>query len=205
MRKMVLAALVAGTMFSGTAQAAATYTSLAAWQTDAGTYTNDVTYGAELSTISALTLDDGTDLSFSSSVQVRNVGSSWATWSGTYSDDILYTQGATSLTINFDTAVGGFGFFSEPNPFSVHNFTLLLSDGSSVGGAFSGSAGAGFLGFIGNGIVSATISSDVDFAIGDFYVTSGAVPEPATWAMMIGGFALVGASMRRRSTAVSFA
>jgi hypothetical protein len=31
------------------------------------------------------------------------------------------------------------------------------------------------------------------------------VPEPATWAMMIGGFALVGASMRRRKVAVSFA
>ncbi len=33
----------------------------------------------------------------------------------------------------------------------------------------------------------------------------GAVPEPATWAMMIGGFALAGAAMRRRKTAVSFA
>jgi hypothetical protein len=33
-----------------------------------------------------------------------------------------------------------------------------------------------------------------------------AVPEPATWAMMIGGFAIVGASMRRRqAVAVSFA
>ena len=32
-----------------------------------------------------------------------------------------------------------------------------------------------------------------------------AVPEPATWAMMIGGFALVGASLRRRRTNVSFA
>jgi hypothetical protein len=32
-----------------------------------------------------------------------------------------------------------------------------------------------------------------------------AVPEPATWAMMIGGLGLVGMSMRRRKTAVSFA
>jgi len=31
-----------------------------------------------------------------------------------------------------------------------------------------------------------------------------AVPEPATWALMLGGFALVGSAMRRRSTAVSF-
>jgi hypothetical protein len=31
-----------------------------------------------------------------------------------------------------------------------------------------------------------------------------AVPEPATWALMLGGFAIVGSAMRRRSTAVSF-
>jgi hypothetical protein len=31
------------------------------------------------------------------------------------------------------------------------------------------------------------------------------VPEPATWAMMIGGFALVGSTMRRRKTSVQFA
>jgi len=31
------------------------------------------------------------------------------------------------------------------------------------------------------------------------------VPEPATWAMMIGGFALAGAAMRRRKPIVSFA
>ena len=33
---------------------------------------------------------------------------------------------------------------------------------------------------------------------------TGAVPEPATWAMMIMGFGLVGASLRRRSTSVRF-
>lgn len=32
-----------------------------------------------------------------------------------------------------------------------------------------------------------------------------AVPEPATWAMMIGGFALAGSAMRRRKIAVRFA
>jgi hypothetical protein len=33
----------------------------------------------------------------------------------------------------------------------------------------------------------------------------GAVPEPASWALMIGGFALAGAAMRRRTPAVRFA
>ena len=34
---------------------------------------------------------------------------------------------------------------------------------------------------------------------------SAPVPEPATWAMMIGGLGLVGMTMRRRKTSVSFA
>lgn len=206
MRKMIIAALVAGTMLSGAAQAAiATFNDLSAWQAAAGSYTNDTTYGSTFSDISALTLDDGTQLSFSGAANVRSIGSGWSTWSGGYTGNVLYTNGATSFTINFDTAVGGFGLFAEPNPFDIFTLTMTLSDGSIVSGDYSGSSGAGFLGFVGNGISSATISSSTDFAVGDFYVASGAVPEPATWAMMIGGFALVGASMRRRSMAVSFA
>ncbi|HWJ69492.1 MAG TPA: PEPxxWA-CTERM sorting domain-containing protein [Sphingobium sp.] len=42
-----------------------------------------------------------------------------------------------------------------------------------------------------------------DFAIDNVSMT--AVPEPATWALLIAGFALVGVSMRRRHTMVSFA
>lgn len=34
---------------------------------------------------------------------------------------------------------------------------------------------------------------------------TAAVPEPATWAMMIAGFGLVGGAMRRRSTKIAFA
>jgi len=34
---------------------------------------------------------------------------------------------------------------------------------------------------------------------------AGAVPEPATWAMMIGGFGLAGGAMRRRATSLRFA
>ena len=34
---------------------------------------------------------------------------------------------------------------------------------------------------------------------------AGAVPEPASWAMMIAGFAVIGSAMRRRKTTVAFA
>jgi hypothetical protein len=39
--------------------------------------------------------------------------------------------------------------------------------------------------------------------IGAFDILGGAVPEPATWAMMIGGFGLAGAALRRRRGAIA--
>lgn len=52
-------------------------------------------------------------------------------------------------------------------------------------------------------------NSDLQFFVDNLTfgpaVTSGAVPEPATWAMMIAGFGLVGGAMRRRSIKVAFA
>jgi hypothetical protein len=47
----------------------------------------------------------------------------------------------------------------------------------------------------GNGIFSIFYTYDA---------TTSAVPEPATWALMIGGFGLVGYGMRRRGTSVVF-
>jgi len=38
-----------------------------------------------------------------------------------------------------------------------------------------------------------------------FTLLSGSVPEPASWALMLGGFGLVGGAMRRRRASVSFA
>jgi hypothetical protein len=40
---------------------------------------------------------------------------------------------------------------------------------------------------------------------GYFVEYSGAVPEPATWAMALGGFGAVGAAMRRRRSKVAYA
>ena len=37
------------------------------------------------------------------------------------------------------------------------------------------------------------------------YSTASSVPEPASWAMIIGGLAVVGSAMRHRKVAVSFA
>lgn len=61
-------------------------------------------------------------------------------------------------------------------------------------GQLSGSIVAGNMNMRGQ-VQLGTFGGDVKF--GD--TTGGAVPEPATWAMMIAGFGLVGAMMRRRS------
>jgi hypothetical protein len=40
---------------------------------------------------------------------------------------------------------------------------------------------------------------------GTMTFSAAAVPEAATWAMMLGGFGMIGAAMRRRRTSLSFA
>ena len=45
---------------------------------------------------------------------------------------------------------------------------------------------------------TAATAGSGDTGIDDVSISGGAVPEPATWAMMLAGFAGVGAIMRRR-------
>jgi hypothetical protein len=44
------------------------------------------------------------------------------------------------------------------------------------------------------------LCNNVGYQLTYEYTPTGAIPEPATWAMMIGGFCLIGATLRRRST-----
>jgi len=55
-------------------------------------------------------------------------------------------------------------------------------------------------------ILSSAIGAPGNTVLASFGNASlGAVPEPASWAMMVAGFGLAGAAMRRRRTAVAFA
>jgi hypothetical protein len=79
-------------------------------------------------------------------------------------------------------SVGGWQSF-----FSSNAFITGVSFGAGSG------FGANFVGYIDN-VRGTTVGGDTGI------VNFEAVPEPATWAMMIGGFGLVGAAMRRRSS-----
>nr|WP_231639094.1 PEPxxWA-CTERM sorting domain-containing protein [Sphingomonas profundi] len=62
--------------------------------------------------------------------------------------------------------------------------------------------------FYGYGFSSNNVLNSIGFeSVADETITArpaiGAVPEPATWAMMIGGFGMIGATMRRRKTRAS--
>ncbi|MCC6677279.1 MAG: PEP-CTERM sorting domain-containing protein [Phycisphaerales bacterium] len=146
-----------------------------------------------------LAAGDGNVL-FSSPLSTRQIGFGWATWSHGYTGNCYYTNGLTSVTMTFDMAIKAFQFYGEPNPFGVFQMTATGSDGSASQSSqqfpdgSSGAAGWGFYGTGGSSIASIAVSSDVDFAIGEFASTK--VPAPASLGLIgLGGLV---AGRRRR-------
>ena len=97
--------------------------------------------------------------------------------------------------------------FSNPFNFTFHvGTTYGLTATSSVGGTYFGDEVANDVGafsfLTGNQNVYGT-TLDLDENCCDVFtaivVDDGAVPEPASWALMILGFGAVGASLRRRT------
>jgi hypothetical protein len=84
---------------------------------------------------------------------------------------------------------------------TIGSWKSYFSDSAIITGLSFGAGsgfGANFVGFIDN-VRGTGVSGDTGI------VNFEAVPEPATWAMMIGGFGLAGAAMRRRARNVVFA
>ena len=128
--------------------------------------------------------------------------------------------GIMSMTINFNAATTAFGFdwfntdFSDSYSINTPGGTIFNTPPFTLA---SNSATSGFF-----GLISATPFTSIVITNNetggymstegmDNFVTNGVgsvnpgVPEPATWAMMIGGFGAIGASMRRRKVSVRFA
>jgi len=94
-----------------------------------------------------------------------------------------------------------FRFFDSANAL-VGSFTIAGIEGSVGYGVETFTRG--FAPVVATYALVTATGGDGLYGIGEVQFTGtaiNAVPEPATWAMMIGGFALAGAAARRRSTA----
>jgi hypothetical protein len=103
---------------------------------------------------------------------------------GIYSILLGSSSGATFSNASLTAIVGGL----DSTVFALHNFpdnTNLKLDPTNL------SAGTYRFDFAGDTTGSTSFTGNVRIA-------AAAVPEPATWAMMIIGFASVGLTMRRR-------
>ena len=168
---------------------------LAGWTTNWGSRTDSPLQG----TTSATTGCVGTAC-------IRdNAGNFQQTGSGAYLSQNLTTVVGGSYTLSFLFRSDG-----NPNELAALFGNTVAFDGVNLPSTSQGYTVSGLvansaiteLRFLGrqdpgfNWIDSISITLDS---------TNGAVPEPATWGLMIAGFGLVGAAMRRRSTKVAFA
>lgn len=122
-------------------------------------------------------------------------------------------------------SVSGTTSNNDLTAFDVSDFTLLanttygfyFTNTSGGGVSYTGAAGAGAVGSVraANADLSILTGIGKSYAFGSTFTprafngsltyTGGTVPEPASWALMIGGFGMVGASMRRRRTSFTAA
>lgn len=199
MKRVLTSALLTCSALASPAFAQTLTTDLSTWQAVAGSYQHVTSYGSDGQSLTSLALTGGPTLFFASPVRVATIGSSWATWSGGYTGQVLTTNGVSTLDINIAPTTTNFGFFAEPDSFGQYLVQLNLSGGGSVQQLVNGNAGAAFFGWNGGGVSSFSITTtDQDFAFGDIYFGASGVPEPAAWGMLISGFGLAGAAMRRK-------
>ena len=124
----------------------------------------------------------------------------------------FHASGNASFRFDFGGAYNADGLLANVDNNDFYSFAFF--DGASQVGQLNIAPGEGSVGFgvetfnrifapfrVTSVVVTAS-GGDSLYGIGEVQFTGtaiNAVPEPATWAMMIGGFALAGAAARRRT------
>lgn len=113
---------------------------------------------------------------------------------------VVNVQGTGSYTWNFNTLSG-----AAYNPYVIYNFvdaTSLTTNTMVRGSILAPNASVSNRTPIEGTLVAGSFKQGGEVHLGTFAGNIGfdtpAVPEPATWAMLIAGFGLVGMSLRRR-------
>ena len=124
-----------------------------------------------------------------------------------YPDYYQWNSGAvfdaerSTLTFTVNPGVTAFGFdFGNPSGLDSAGSVITIN-GVDYGGYARPTFA--FFGITGLSIAPIVVNFNGGLGIIDNVTTAGAVPEPATWGLMIGGFGMVGFAARRRVTAVS--
>jgi hypothetical protein len=151
---------------------------------------------------------------FTNGAGVQGNGSAWGFAAAPDGNQTAFLQsgGASSIDLNVTgLLLGGtyeFSFFEAQRPnYGINSFTVSFN-GTQIGSftpttpawtqvtthSFTALNTQGTLTF-----ASAARFGDNDTGL-DAITIAGGVPEPASWALMIGGFGLAGAALRRRPT-----
>ena len=136
-------------------------------------------------------------------------------WNGNFADGtpLLWDANLGDITIDFSSPVYGVG--AQIQNVDDGKFTATVTSGgtvynlpgwSDIPGVGDGSAI--FIGLLSDTAISSIVfhtvgaGGDEGFAIGPLLLkTVEGVPEPAAWALMIGGVGMVGGALRRRQRA----
>lgn len=112
---------------------------------------------------------------------------------GTGYHNLLVTSTATQSNVYLDGQTAVFTGLSLFAPINAGDFTRLGTQFGSFNEYYGGN--------LDTVRIFGGIATYAEASVAD---TSGAVPEPATWAMMVAGFGAIGGAMRRRKARVTF-
>lgn len=152
--------------------------------------------------------------SFNGNIAVLTDGIVPANFSSYNAPDKVHFNGAQSPVFRFDFGAGATIESLLATVDNNDNYLFRFFDGATLAHSVTITSGEGMVGFgvetftrsfapikATHALVTAS-SGDNAYALGEVQFTGAAVagvPEPASWAMMIGGFGMAGAAMRRRT------
>lgn len=150
----------------------------------------------------------GGTLLFSEAMEILTVGDTWGTWSHGFSGDVyavdLNLPSPFAVTLDLPASTSAFLFYAQPSPLGFFDVSAVLDDGTMLTQSVDGDGGAAGFGFWaapGGSLVSITVSSEFDYALGEFSIAGVVVPESGTFAVGLMALGLVGIPLVHRWSA----